>query len=193
MNKDEKLFLLGGAIFLLSQDAGKIQKMFDTIRREIQPGSEAPLAIARQQEKEWQTYTTQAEKNGKVSQYFRECGYRSTEVYTWAWCQAFVSWCALKAGMPLLPTDKQQWISCSGCRDHYKSIGQLKDNADIAVGDFVFMDLNKTGSPNHVGFVSDIVSPGKHIQTLEGNYSGKAAYVERKNTIKDFMGAVTIG
>ena len=192
MNKDEKLFLLGGAIFLLSQDGNQIQKMFDAIRKEVQPGSEKPLQIAREQEKTWKTYTTQKEKSDKIAQYFRECNYTSKEAYTWAWCQAFVSWCYLKAGNPLLPSDKQQWISCSGCRDHYKSLGQLKDNADIAVGDFVFMDLNKTGSPNHVGFVSDIVAPGAHVQTLEGNYSGAVNYVERKSTIKDFMGCVSI-
>lgn len=188
MTTDEKLFLIGAGVFILSQDKADIEKMLSMVGGMV-PGTtpQKPLELARGEYDTWQTYTTQEEKNKKIEQYFLECGYGG-ETRSWAWCQAFVSAMCKRAGLQLLPGEKQ-FISTTKCMDYYKQQGLFKSVPEV--GDFGIMALNDGQNPNHVGFVSKIVDVNSHVQFLEGNYSGGVAYVERKNTLPKVLGYIT--
>ena len=102
----------------------------------------------------------------------RPRGYKVT--YTDAWCAAFVSVLAIKAGLTaIMPVE----CSCSMLLELYRAIGRWveNDNYTPSPGDLVLYDWqdsgagDNTGVPDHVGVVETVT--GATVTVIEGNYS----------------------
>ncbi len=94
--------------------------------------------------------------------------------YTYAWCHAFVSWCASQAGM-----DSQipRTASCFYGVQGFKAQGRWKSRISGYVpkaGDIIYFDWNANGGYDHVGIVN-YVSAGR-VHTIEGNAGNAVRY-----------------
>ena len=85
----------------------------------------------------------------------------------YAWCMAFISWCANQAGVPTDIIPKENY--CPDAVKFFKSKGIFKTRKEHTPksGDIVFFDWNKNNAADHVGIVVDVTS--KNIITVEGN------------------------
>ncbi|WP_458454844.1 GH25 family lysozyme [Methanobrevibacter sp.] len=99
-------------------------------------------------------------------------GYKMS--YADPWCAAFVSSCAIKAGVTnILPTE----CECNNMIELFKKLGEWVENDAYVpkTGDVIFYDWedsgygDNTGSANHVGIVE--TCDGKTIIVIEGNIS----------------------
>ena len=107
-------------------------------------------------------YTKYNVWNGKI-----EGGYR------YAWCHAFVSWCANQAGIGTDIVPKTAGTSTG--RSFFVNQGTYRQSAANGgsyvpqAGDIIYYGSGL--SPSHVGIVSDC--DGSTVYTIEGNYSNK--------------------
>ena len=107
-------------------------------------------------------YTKYNVWNGKI-----EGGYR------YAWCHAFVSWCANQAGIGTDIVPKTAGTSTG--RSFFVNQGTYRQSAANGgsyvpqSGDIIY--YGSGSSPSHVGIVSDC--DGSTVYTIEGNYSNK--------------------
>ena len=107
-------------------------------------------------------YTKYNVWNGKI-----EGGYR------YAWCHAFVSWCANQAGIGTDIVPKTAGTSTG--RSFFVNQGTYRQSAANGgsyvpqAGDIIY--YGSGSSPSHVGIVSDC--DGSTVYTIEGNYSNK--------------------
>ena len=107
-------------------------------------------------------YTKYNVWNGKI-----EGGYR------YAWCHAFVSWCANQAGIGTDIVPKTAGTSTG--RSFFVNQGTYQQSAANGgsyvpqAGDIIY--YGSGSSPSHVGIVSDC--DGSTVYTIEGNYSNK--------------------
>ena len=107
-------------------------------------------------------YTKYNVWNGKI-----EGGYR------YAWCHAFVSWCANQAGIGTDIVPKTAGTSTG--RSFFVNQGTYRQSAANGgsyvpqAGDIIYYCSGS--SPSHVGIVSDC--DGSTVYTIEGNYSNK--------------------
>ena len=99
-------------------------------------------------------------------------GYKVT--YKDAWCAAFVSAVAIKAGLTdIMPVE----CSCTNLITLYQKIGGWVENDAYtpAPGDLIIYDWDDNGvgdnrgTPDHVGLVEKV--SGKTVTVIEGNYS----------------------
>lgn len=111
-------------------------------------------------------YTKYNVWNGKIS------GYGSNG-YGYAWCHAFVSWCANQAGIGTDIVPKTAGTSTG--RSFFVNQGTYRQSAANGgsyvpqAGDIIY--YGSGSSPSHVGIVSDC--DGSTVYTIEGNYSNK--------------------
>ena len=111
-------------------------------------------------------YTKYNVWNGKIS------GYGSNG-YGYAWCHAFVSWCANQAGIgtDIIP----RTAGTSTGRSFFVNQGTYRQSAANGgnyvpqSGDIIY--YGSGSSPSHVGIVSSC--DGGTVYTIEGNYSNK--------------------
>lgn len=93
--------------------------------------------------------------------------------YSYAWCHAFVSWCANQAGAG----DKvPRTASCASGVSWFKSKNEWKSRSSgytPKAGDIIYFDYGSNGTYDHVGIVTS--SSGGRVYTIEGN---------AKNTVK---------
>ena len=89
------------------------------------------------------------------------------------WCQSFVSWCAMTAGVAKFPKS----ASTVAASDQFKKEGRWSDarNDDPTAGDWIFFDFPEDGVNriSHVGLCIKNNGDGT-IQVIEGNTSGTA-------------------
>lgn len=87
--------------------------------------------------------------------------------YSYAWCHAFVSWCANQAGAG----DKVPRIaSCASGVSWFKSKNEWKSRSSgytPKAGDIIYFDYGSNGTYDHVGIVTS--SSGGRVYTIEGN------------------------
>ena len=126
----------------------------------------------------WMGYS---EKNGKFKEIldlynsFKPLARGYKIKYTDAWCAAFVSACAIKAGaVDLIGTE----VSCSKFIDIFKKKGiWIEDGSQKPkVGDLILFDWDtksqpNDGAPDHIGIVEKVY--GNTIVCIEGNKSEK--------------------
>ena len=111
-------------------------------------------------------YTKYNVWNGKIS------GYGSNG-YGYAWCHAFVSWCANQAGIGTDIVPKTAGTSTG--RSFFVNQGTYRQSAANGgsyvpqAGDIIY--YGSGSSPSHVGIVSSC--DGGTVYTIEGNYSNK--------------------
>ena len=111
-------------------------------------------------------YTKYNVWNGKIS------GYGSNG-YGYAWCHAFVSWCANQAGIGTDIIPKTAGTSTG--RSFFVNQGTYRQSAANGgnyvpqSGDIIY--YGSGSSPSHVGIVSGC--DGGTVYTIEGNYSNK--------------------
>lgn len=111
-------------------------------------------------------YTKYNVWNGKIS------GYGSNG-YGYAWCHAFVSWCANQAGIGTDIISKTAGTSTG--RSFFVNQGTYRQSAANGgnyvpqSGDIIY--YGSGSSPSHVGIVSGC--DGGTVYTIEGNYSNK--------------------
>ena len=89
------------------------------------------------------------------------------------WCQSFVSWCAMTAGVSKFPKS----ASTVAASDQFKKEGRWADarNDDPTPGDWIYFDFPEDGVNriSHVGLCIKNNGDGT-IQVIEGNTSGTA-------------------
>ena len=89
------------------------------------------------------------------------------------WCQSFVSWCAMTAGVAKFPKS----ASTIAASDQFKKEGRWADarNDDPTPGDWIYFDFPDDGVNriSHVGLCIKNNGNGT-IQVIEGNTSGTA-------------------
>jgi hypothetical protein len=89
------------------------------------------------------------------------------------WCQSFVSWCAMTAGVAKFPKS----ASTVAAADQFKKDGRWADarNDDPTPGDWIYFDFPDDGVNriSHVGLCIKNNGDGT-IQVIEGNTSGTA-------------------
>ena len=89
------------------------------------------------------------------------------------WCQSFVSWCAMSAGVSKFPKS----ASTVAASDQFKKEGRWSDarNDDPQAGDWIYFDFPDDGVNriSHVGLCIKNNGDGT-IQVIEGNTSGTA-------------------
>ena len=89
------------------------------------------------------------------------------------WCQSFVSWCAMTAGVAKFPKS----ASTVAASDQFKKEGRWADarNDDPTPGDWIYFDFPEDGVNriSHVGLCIKNNGDGT-IQVIEGNTSGTA-------------------
>jgi hypothetical protein len=89
------------------------------------------------------------------------------------WCQSFVSWCAMTAGVTKFPKS----ASTIAASDQFKKENRWADarNDDPSAGDWIFFDFPDDGVNriSHVGLCIKNNGNGT-IQVIEGNTSGTA-------------------
>lgn len=91
-------------------------------------------------------------------------GYRMTA--TAAWCAAFLSAVGWKLGYKNMPFE----CSCSRMMALAKADGIWENRSYVPeVGDWVVYDLNKNGSPDHIGVVTG--REDRRVFVCEGNFS----------------------
>lgn len=87
--------------------------------------------------------------------------------YSYAWCHAFVSWCADQAGAG----DKvPRTASCASGVSWFKSKNEWKSRSSgytPKAGDIIYFDYGSNGTYDHVGIVTS--SSGGRVYTIEGN------------------------
>lgn len=83
--------------------------------------------------------------------------------YSYAWCGAFVSWCAAQAGIPQSVINKSASAVCNSFGTPYYS---YKPDSNVQVGDILYVENNVTF---HVGLVVEVTKD--YIYTVEGNMS----------------------
>lgn len=97
----------------------------------------------------------------------------------YAWCAAFASWCANRAGIPSSIVPYQT----TAARDWYKSNGLYKKskfrggNYIPKAGDMIFFTWNGNDYAQHIGIVSG--SDSTYVYTIEGN-TGYPGAVKKK-------------
>ena len=104
---------------------------------------------------------------------------------SYAWCVAFISWCANEAGISTKYIPKT--ASVSTLKNFFSTRGlYTAKTAGISVGDIVFFGT-KQSSPSHAGIVVDIEEDGT-IVTIEGNYSDKVSCCRYAPSSKAILG-----
>ena len=101
---------------------------------------------------------------------YREKGNNDTKYGLWygmnnnPWCMMFVSWCAMKAGVPEDVIPKLAYVPYAV--DFFKKRGRYKKRGEYRPkpGDIIFF-----GSSSHVGLVERV--DGNVVTTIEGNTS----------------------
>ncbi len=87
--------------------------------------------------------------------------------YSYAWCHAFVSWCANQAGV----SDKvPRTASCATGVNWFKNRGEWKSRSSgytPKAGDIIYFDWGANGTYDHVGIVTS--SGSGRVYTIEGN------------------------
>lgn len=87
--------------------------------------------------------------------------------YSYAWCHAFVSWCANQAGAG----DKvPKTASCAAGVTWFKNRKEWKSRSSgytPKAGDIIYFDYGASGTYDHVGIVTS--SSGGRVYTIEGN------------------------
>ena len=87
--------------------------------------------------------------------------------YSYAWCHAFVSWCANQASAG----DKvPRTASCASGVSWFKSKNEWKSRSSgytPKAGDIIYFDYGSNGTYDHVGIVTS--SSGGRVYTIEGN------------------------
>lgn len=87
--------------------------------------------------------------------------------YSYAWCHAFVSWCANQAGAG----DKiPRTASCANGVNWFKDRKEWKSRSSGYIpkaGDIIYFDYGSNGTYDHVGIVT--YSSGGRVYTIEGN------------------------
>lgn len=87
--------------------------------------------------------------------------------YSYAWCHAFVSWCAKEAGA----ADKIPWTaSCRTGVTWFKNKNQWKERSSGYIpkaGDIIYFDYSADGTYDHVGIVTG--AGNGRVYTIEGN------------------------
>ncbi|MCQ2462150.1 MAG: CHAP domain-containing protein [Clostridia bacterium] len=83
--------------------------------------------------------------------------------YSYAWCGAFVSWCAAQAGVPQSVIKKSASAVCNSFGTPYYS---YKSSSNVRAGDILYVKNNVS---LHVGIVVEVTRD--YIYTVEGNMS----------------------
>jgi len=105
-------------------------------------------------------------------------GYRLQ--YSDAWCAAFVSVCAKRAGLlELIPAE----CSCPRMIEGFRALGRwVEDDGYVpAAGDIIFYDWedsgsgDNTGTADHVGIIESVDEANGSFTTIEGNISSTVA------------------
>ena len=89
--------------------------------------------------------------------------------YNYAWCAAFVSWCARQAGVDSIPTQ----TSCSNMYNRMVNNNhchELESGETPQKGDIVFFYCTSCQSWCHVGIMVD------SAKSIDGNYGSKVSY-----------------
>lgn len=89
----------------------------------------------------------------------------------YAWCMAFISWCANQVGISTDIIPKENY--CPDAVKFFKEQGRFKTRKEYTPqkGDIVFFDWNNNKVADHVGIVVDVSS--SKITTVEGNKDDK--------------------
>lgn len=94
--------------------------------------------------------------------------------YSYAWCHAFVSWCADQAGIG----DKiPKTASCATGVTWFKNRGEWQSRSSGYIpkaGDIIYFDYGANGTYDHVGIVTS--SSGGRVYTIEGNASNAVKF-----------------
>lgn len=115
------------------------------------------------------------------TKYNRDCGFGNGPI--WYWCNSFVSWCAMKAGVKSSIVPKT--ASCAYTRDFFKARGRLhlrSSGYKPVAGDLVL--FTTSGYPNgsgHIGIVH--YSDANYVYTIEGNTSSGSAVVPNGGSV----------
>lgn len=123
-------------------------------------------------EKKTNAYLDHKTKNAgynNYTKYNRDCGFGNGP--DWYWCNAFVSWCAMKAGVPTSVIPKT--ASCRTTGDFFKARNRLYTPASgykPVAGDLMLFTTSRHPGPGHIGIVYKC--DGKTVYTIEGNTSG---------------------
>lgn len=110
--------------------------------------------------------------SGRPNKYTKWNGAIAESGYSYPWCQAFASWCANQAGLPIIKT-----ASCAEAVKWFKNNGKWESRSGGYVpqaGDFIYFDWGNNGGYDHVGIV-DYVSNGR-VHTIEGNAKDAVKY-----------------
>lgn len=115
------------------------------------------------------------------TKYNRDCGFGNGPI--WYWCNSFVSWCAMKAGVKSSIVPKT--ASCAYTRDFFKARGRLhlrSSGYKPVAGDLVL--FTTSGYPNgsgHIGIVH--YSDNNYVYTIEGNTSSGSSVVPNGGSV----------
>ena len=106
--------------------------------------------------------------SGQPNKYTKWYG-KINGTYSYAWCHAFVAWCAAQAGV----ADKiPKTASCQVGVTWFKNKGQWKARSSgyiPSIGDLIYFDYKSSGESHHVGIVTG--SSNGRVYTIEGNAS----------------------
>lgn len=104
--------------------------------------------------------------SGVPNKYTRDLGSIGGS-YSYAWCHAFVSWCAKNAGCAnLVP----RTASCAQGVQWFDNRGEWKDRSSgytPQIGDIIYFDYGANGTYDHVGIVTG--TGNGRVYTIEGN------------------------
>jgi hypothetical protein len=90
-----------------------------------------------------------------------------------AWCAAFSSVVMKEAGV------EAPWsTSCTSQRSTWRSMGRWYTDKNMAVGDMLYYDWDRTGDCDHVGIITAISSDGT-LQVTEGNFGDAPSSVTK--------------
>lgn len=117
---------------------------------------------------------------GRIMQYMVNCGWDES----WGpagWCMGFSGWCwnvpMQSAGLTFPTKNGRFWDTCTppDAERQAEQLGIITDNPKP--GDMLFIDLTNKGEATHTGIV--VANDGKHVTTIEGNYSNSVQLVKR--------------
>lgn len=85
------------------------------------------------------------------------------------WCNIFVSWVCNQAEISTDIVPKQSYVptTCNWFKN--KNLFKARGTYTPLKGDIVLFDYNKNGTPDHIGFVENVVN--NKLTTIEGNKS----------------------
>lgn len=110
------------------------------------------------------------EETGNSNKYSKELYNKSQE-----WCNDFVCWCAMKAGISAEIIPKYSYVPYTAewfdKKKLYKDSNSHGGNYFPTTGDIILFDYNKNRTSDHIGIVEKAV--GNKIYTIEGNKDNK--------------------